>query len=395
MSPQPPSASLSSRLPGLDTLRVFAILGVVGRHYPHTGAPAWFAETTRFGWTGVDLFFVLSGFLIGRQLLEPIAAGERPQLLSFYLRRLFRILPSYWAVLALYALVPTVRGAESMGPLWKFLTFTQNIGFEGGPFGHAWSLCVEEQFYLVLPLLILALAPRVGVRGVGILSLGLIAAGVLLRSFAWESHLASVPEGVPLNPIYWKWVYWPTWNRMDGLLAGVLLALVHVFRPVVWERWRRAPLCSGLLALVSLSLAWPLCAANKTLLGCAVLFPVLAVGFAALVVFAASDEGARTLGRMPGARWLASMTYCMYLTHTFTKNLALDAMEKLGWGPFHPATVLAYVGCLLAASTLLHVAVERPFLRLREYWMRSSRAHPFPRNDAERTPGRPPHASLP
>ncbi|AKF85402.1 hypothetical protein MFUL124B02_11785 [Myxococcus fulvus 124B02] len=395
MSPQSPAASRSSRLPGLDALRVLAILGVVSRHYPHTGAPAWFAEPTRFGWTGVDLFFVLSGFLIGRQLLEPIAAGERPHLSAFYLRRLFRILPSYWVVLALYALVPAVRGAESMAPLWKFLTFTQNIGFEGGPFGHAWSLCVEEQFYLVLPLLVLALAPRVGVRGVGLLSLGLIAAGVLLRSFAWESHLASVPEGVPLNPIYWKWVYWPTWNRMDGLLAGVLLALVHVFRPAVWERWRRRPLGSGLLALVSLSLAWPLCAENKTLLGCAVLFPLLAVGFGALVVFAASHVGEQTLGRMPGARWLASITYCVYLTHTFTKNLTLDAMEKLGWGPFHPATVLAYVGCLLAASTLLHVAVERPSLRLRDYWMRSGEAYPPPRNDAERTPGRPPQATLP
>lgn len=388
MSPQPQGASVASRLPGLDTLRVLAIVGVVGRHYPHTGAPAWFAEPTRFGWTGVDLFFVLSGFLIGRQLLEPLAAGERPQLLSFYLRRLFRILPSYWVILTLYTLVPAVRAGEPMGPLWKFLTFTQNLGFEGGPFGHAWSLCVEEQFYLVLPLLVLALAPRMGARGVALLSLGLLAAGILLRSFAWSTHLASVPAGVPLNPIYWKWVYWPTWNRMDGLLAGVLLALIHVFRPALWERWRRFPLGSGLLALVSLAIAWPLCAANKTLLGCAVLFPVLALGFAALLVFAASDMGARTLGRVPGARWLASITYCMYLAHTFTKDLVLDAMGKLGMGPFHPVTALAYVAALLVASALLHGAIERPFLRLRDRWVRSV-------SDAEPTPARPPHVVLP
>ena len=220
MSPPPQGSPAPTRLAGLDTLRVIAILGVVGRHYPHTGAPVWFDTLTRFGWTGVDLFFVLSGFLIGRQLLEPVAVGERPQLRSFYLRRLFRILPSYWAVLALYALVPAVRDGEPMGPLWKFLTFTQNIGFDGGPFGHSWSLCVEEHFYLVLPLLVLALAPRMGARGVALLSLGLLATGVVLRSLAWKAHLASVPEGVPLNPIYWKWVYWPSWNRMDGLLAG-------------------------------------------------------------------------------------------------------------------------------------------------------------------------------
>jgi peptidoglycan/LPS O-acetylase OafA/YrhL len=366
-----PGMSRSSpRFPGLDSLRVLAILGVVGRHYPHTGAPAWFAELTRFGWTGVDLFFVLSGFLIGRQLLEPIATGERPQLLSFYLRRLLRILPSYWVVLAVYVLVPIAREEESMGPLWRFLTFTQNIGFEGGAFSHAWSLCIEEQFYLVLPLLVLALAPRIHSRGVLLLVLGLVSAGVLLRSFSWWSYLATPPEGVPLNKVYWKWVYYPTWNRMDGLLAGVVLALVHVFRPSVWDRWRRSPLGSAILALVGLSLAWPLCAANKTLIGCAVLFPLLSVGFAALIVFAASDTGARSIGRLPGARWLATITYCMYLTHNLVKSVVLDGMERLGKGAFHPATVLAFVACLLGASALLHLTIERPFLRLREHWAR-------------------------
>ncbi len=356
----------SARFPGLDSLRVFAIAGVVGRHYPHTDAPTWFAELTRFGWTGVDLFFVLSGFLIGRQLLEPIAAGTRPQLYQFYFRRFLRIFPSYWVVLAIYALIPFAREEESMAPLWRFLTFTQNFGFDGGAFGHAWSLCVEEHFYLVLPILVLALAPRIHSQGIVFLVLGLIAAGVVFRSISWWAHLAVPSEGVPLNTIYWKWIYFPTWNRMDGLLAGVVLALVHVFRPNLWTRWQKAPLGAVVFALVALSLAWPLCAANKTLIGSAILFPVLSIGFAAMIVFAASDIGARSIGRLPGARWLAAITYCVYLTHNMVKSVVLDVMERLGKGAFHPATVIVFVVCLLSVSALLHVSIERPFLRLRD-----------------------------
>ncbi len=358
----------AGHFPGLDALRVFAILGVVGRHYPHSGAPAWFAEPTRFGWVGVDLFFVLSGFLIGRQLLEPVGRGELPRWSTFYLRRVFRLLPCYWAVLAVYAWVPWARGDASMAPLWSFLTFTQNIGSEGGAFSHAWSLCVEEQFYLVLPLLVLALHRVADARKLTLLVLGLIAAGMALRAWFWAAHLATPPEGAPLNLIYWKWIYWPTWNRMDGLLAGVVLALVNVFRPDWWARWHRFPVRSALLAGGLLLPAWALCPVNKTLWGCVLLFPLLAAGFASLAVFATTGPGTRTFGRIPGVRWLSSLTYCAYLTHSLVMGVVLDWMEGRGLGPFHPLTVLVFIGCLLAVSTGLHLLVERPFLRLREHW---------------------------
>ncbi|WP_375771353.1 acyltransferase [Archangium gephyra] len=363
----------SERFPGLDALRVFAILGVVGRHYPHTGAPAWFAEPTRFGWVGVDLFFVLSGFLIGRQLLEPVARGELPRWGTFYLRRVFRILPSYWVVLAVYALAPWAGSNDAMAPLWRFLTFTQNFVSGSGAFGHAWSLCVEEQFYLVLPLLVLALHRVANARKIALLVLGLAAAGMALRAWLWWAHLATPPEGAPLNPIYWRWIYGPTWNRMDGLMAGVVLALVNVFRPEWWARWHRFPMRSALLAGGLLLPAWALCTVNKTLWGCVLLFPLLAAGFAALVVFATTGPGTRILGRIPGVRWLASVTYCVYLTHQLVKSVVLDWMGARGLGPFHPLTALAFIGGLLAVSAGLHLLVERPFLRWREQW-----AHPVP-----------------
>ncbi|AKJ04784.1 peptidoglycan/LPS O-acetylase OafA/YrhL [Archangium gephyra] len=373
MPPAPPDSrpvDPARHAPGLDTLRVLAIVLVLGFHYPREGAPEWFAAAAGFGWAGVDLFFVLSGFLIGRQLLAPLAHGERPRLGAFCLRRLLRVLPAYWVVLAVYALVPGAREQEAMAPLWSFLTFTQNFGLEGGAFSHAWSLCIEEHFYLALPLLVLALTGRVRWRGVGVLVLGLVLLGIAVRMGLWWAHLEAPPPGASLGRIYRQWIYYPTWGRMDGLLAGVVLALVHTFRPALWRRWVRAPLGAALLTGVCLGLAGPLCAENKTLASSALVFPLLSLGFAALVVLALTDAGARVLGRLPGARWLAGVTYCVYLSHKLVIHAVHGVLAEHGMGAYHPVTLLVSVACVLAVAALLHLGVERPFLRLRERWGR-------------------------
>ncbi|WNG58782.1 acyltransferase [Archangium gephyra] len=356
--------------PGLDTLRVLAIVLVLGFHYPREGAPEWFAASASFGWAGVDLFFVLSGFLIGRQLFAPLALGEQPRLGAFCLRRFLRVLPAYWVVLAVYALVPGAREQEAMAPLWSFLTFTQNFGLEGGAFSHAWSLCIEEHFYLALPLLVLALTGRVRWRGVLVLVLGLVLLGIAVRMGLWWAHLEAPPPGASLGRIFRRWIYYPTWGRMDGLLAGVVLALVQTFRPALWSRWIRAPVGVALLTVVSLGFAGPLCAENKTLASSALVFPLLSLGFAALVVLAMTDVGARVLGRVPGAHWLASVTYCVYLSHKLVIHAVHGVLAKHGMGAYHPVTLLVSGACVLAVAQVLHVGVERPFLRLRERWVR-------------------------
>src|SRR5213082_4162000 len=149
------------RQPGLDLLRAFAIIVVVVYHAALFGfkLPG---RVDRFGWIGVDLFFVLSGYLIGGQLLAPLARDQRIQLGRFFVRRALRIMPAYFAVLVIYFLLPSWREYPEMSqPLWKFLLSIQNVALHGGTaFSHAWSLAVEDQFYLVLPLLLLVLYPR-------------------------------------------------------------------------------------------------------------------------------------------------------------------------------------------------------------------------------------------
>jgi len=120
-------------------------------HLPWASLPFPWRPAT---WAGVDLFFVLSGYLIGTQLLRPYARGDRPSYLDFFLRRTFRVLPAYLVVLLAYFSIPQFREEPGISPIWRFLTFTQNFGLDAsivGAFSHAWSLCVEEHFYLVLP----------------------------------------------------------------------------------------------------------------------------------------------------------------------------------------------------------------------------------------------------
>ena len=136
-----------ARYPGLDLLRAIAIVWVMFFHAWVVGglAPEW-TWLSRYGWMGVDLFFVLSGFLIGGQVLAPLSRAQPLRFGDFYLRRAFRILPAYWVVLALYALVPAWRERPEMEPLWKFVLMVMNLGndYSRPAFSHAWSLCVAE-----------------------------------------------------------------------------------------------------------------------------------------------------------------------------------------------------------------------------------------------------------
>ena len=129
-----PTYSKPARLAGLDTLRALAIVLVLMSHYNGfvSQAPT-FGVIGSIGWAGVDLFFVLSGYLIGNQLLAPAARGESLDLKTFFARRLLRTLPNYYAVLAVYLLLPdSPIAGKSMAPAWRFLTFTQNFGLNYG-----------------------------------------------------------------------------------------------------------------------------------------------------------------------------------------------------------------------------------------------------------------------
>src|ERR1700730_3386303 len=274
------------RQPGLDLLRALAIIVVVIYHAGIMGFPLP-GRVHRFGWIGVDLFFVLSGYLIGGQLLAPVARGQGIRLGRFFARRALRILPAYLVVLSIYFLLPSWREYPEMFPLWKFLLSVQNIGLRGGTaFSHAWSLAVEDQFYLLLPLvLLLVIRWR---RAAVIIPCVIVLSGFALRWFLAFQNLGET--GVNFRG-YQTWIYYPTWTRLDPLVFGVALAAIEKFRPQWWRRLMDLAVWLWLPALGLIAFALWLGEGEYLEFATVIWqFPLLAIGFVGLLVCAQSDR---------------------------------------------------------------------------------------------------------
>ncbi|MEO7030008.1 MAG: acyltransferase, partial [Acidobacteriaceae bacterium] len=229
------------RFHGLDTLRAAAILVVMLYHLNmYSLLPEALNPVASVGWAGVDLFFVLSGFLIGSQLLKPYLNGTRPSLKEFYARRAYRILPAYLTVLFLYLTVPSWREAPGPYAPWQYLTFTWNLFLLHYPhsraFSHVWSLCVEEHFYLCLPLLLLVFMRKPAVWKTVLFVLAIVLGGVALRAWLLY-HVILKPDASPISMM--RYIYYPTYSRLDGLAIGVGLAILRSFRPSWWSRIAR------------------------------------------------------------------------------------------------------------------------------------------------------------
>ena len=353
-----------ARQPGLDFLRALAIIVVVIYHAALFGfkLPG---RVDRFGWTGVDLFFVLSGYLIGGQLLAPLARDQRINLGQFFTRRALRIMPAYFAILAIYFLLPSWREYSEMSqPLWKFLLSVQNIALHGGTaFSHAWSLAVEDQFYLALPFILLFLfrSPRAAIFIPCLIVIG----GITLRAFLAAQNPSVDGGGVSFRG-FQAWIYYPTWTRLDPLVFGVVLAAIEKLRPTWWKRITNFAPWLGLPALGLIAFALYLGETdNLTVTACVWQFPLIAVGMATLLVCAVSPRLPLSRVAIPGAAFIASIAYSAYLI----QKLVIHAVEQFCSShniQLTSAPVLLGVElCVYAAATLLFFSVERPFLQLR------------------------------
>jgi peptidoglycan/LPS O-acetylase OafA/YrhL len=368
--------SATSRIHGLDTLRALAVSLVVLHHYTLfvSDAPTfgWLGE---IGWAGVDLFFALSGYLIGNQIFKATGRPEGLSLPRFYARRLLRTLPDFYVVLALYALWPAWRAGTPVLPLWHYLSFTQNIHLEPGTaFSHAWSLCIEEQFYMLLPaiaVLAAALGRASGQSGAHMrwawftLLLGWTG-GALVRASIWHDgqHASNWMH------YYYQNIYYSTWCRCDELLAGVALALLKNRHGALWRRileHGRALLAAG-TAAVAAGFWWFLddhYGLWTTVAG----YPLLALGFALLILAALAPGSLLHRVRVPGASRLALWSYAIYLVHKQVCILVARPLRAAGYRPEHPLTIGVALLSSVFAGWLLYRLVETPFMRLRARWV--------------------------
>lgn len=357
----------SGRLPELDGIRGVAILAVVIWHYlvdggfvASLGTFSRFLFPTRLAWSGVDLFFVLSGFLIGGILLDAkqSAAYYKP----FFFRRFYRILPLYFVWLAVFlagvALIPPshVLGPyfTSKIPLWAYAVFCQNFfiaftqNFGAGWLGITWSLAIEEQFYLLVPWLVRTLSlAGIAWVGVGALLLAPAArAGFILAGNTYYAPYALLP------------------CRADALGVGLLIAAARRHPAVAnWIENRRGLLK---LALVPLAAGMALlCFENpRGFVMNAVGYTWIAALYGVLLTLVVFRPGRFLLSvfRFPPLARLGELAYGVYLLHQGVNALVHYAIR--GAKPSSAsASSLAVTGISFIWVTLLATASWELFER--------------------------------
>jgi peptidoglycan/LPS O-acetylase OafA/YrhL len=361
LNPNPTPTPAPRRQPGLDLLRAIAIAMVVPFHAAGFGFSLPY-DVHRFGWVGVDLFFVLSGYLIGGQLLAQFQETGRIHFGRFYARRALRILPAYFVVLAVYFLLPDWRERPVISPLWKFILSVQNIDLRAGTaFTHAWSLAVEDQFYLILPCLLywLVRSRRAAIW----FPCSIVIGGFLLRTGLglWLRD----PAGHVPSLEYYRWIYYPSWTRLDPMVLGVALAAIERHRSSWWRtltgcaRWLWIPAFASVAAGLYLS------DGDLTVVSCVWKFPLIALGMALFLVCAVSDRLPFNRVRVPGVAFLAQIAYSIYLSHKLVVHFWMGVCKAHAIAPSSVAGILSLDLLVLLVGSLLYFVVERPFLQLR------------------------------
>jgi peptidoglycan/LPS O-acetylase OafA/YrhL len=368
------------RILALDGIRAVAILLVIMHNTGSVDGKAqgipiklWMIVSNG-GWTGVQLFFALSGFLITRILLE--GKGGAGWMRSFYVRRILRIIPLYYLTVALVLFIAphvpvlaplAVRGGRTSFWYWAYLSnWVAPFGGLVSGLPHLWSLAVEEQFYLVWPLIIAAVSERSLARLCGVLVFGAVLARFCVHQFFAEDVASQV-------------CYFWTITRWDTIALGALVAIALRNEPVREAIRSRLGLILGIgtLALVVLvGLAHGLAAEGRVaeLVG----QPLTCILSAAIVFACVSgDRTARLqvgLTRALSMRWLTTIgkySYAIYVfhlpVHLVIRARVHDSMVRGGVIGY-----IAYTATVFGISLLLAFVswrlIEHPFLSLKRYF---------------------------
>ena len=373
MPPQPAAPIEQPRhIPSLDGLRALSVLLVIIIHtllrntlYKFIPFPL---RLLGNGALGVFIFFVISGYLITTLLLREQSKTGAISLRSFYLRRAFRILPPLYAyilflgILGITGHLPGMNGHEAVSALTLTRNYSHTVGLWA--MEHLWSLCIEEQFYILWPtVLVLCLLHRndaTGRRRATRIALAVLIAEPFVRIICYR--------------------YAPAWRNLgmfhmqaDGLMFGALGALQQGRARFegVYDRATRWPWLLPLLIFVVLNALtvrfqnyWDL-PIGMTLNGFVILMWMLW-----LTRNPASLQG-RVLNQ-PVVAWLGRLSYSLYIWQTFfTHHLNVEVFGHDAWYLNFPASWL----CILAVAAVSYYVIERPALRLRDVFLRRMHRH--------------------
>ena len=370
---RPDAASLiRPRMPELDTLRGLAVLGVVflhGFYWPYSGLSfgKWatrFLLLTQPGWLGVNLFFVLSGFLITGILLD---SKNKPNFYPrFYTRRALRILPAYYLLLVLLLLLHSSSPAF-VGLSFLYLANVTNFFGVACSYGPLWSLAVEEHFYIIWPLIVRNVTNRM-----------LAWASVLIVVFVPVARLIAFSRGDRFG------LDWYTWFVADGLALGAVLAIV--LRHGI-ARIRAMQLCGTLLGCSFLAAAAGAPFGIETrnrLLGAGFQLSVVNLFFAGLLLafLLAGSGSSKKYVNLRALQFFGYISYGLYLDHLLAfrmydrlcRNYCPNLLPSSGHFELALLRFTVAGGAAIGIAYLSRRFFEERFLRLKESlsWDRSA-----------------------
>jgi peptidoglycan/LPS O-acetylase OafA/YrhL len=344
----------------LDLMRVVAVLMVIFGHLPDAPrdlpkAIVWVADFFRhYGGLGVDLFFVLSGFLVSGLLFREYFTRGRADVKRFLIRRGFKIYPAFYVFVVVTVLLRLKGGDTLTGrDIVSELLFIQNYGPH--VWSHTWSLAVEEHFYLLLAAIVAALCywvPRNPLSSIP--KFFWLTTALVFAARAWT--IAHAPYATTTHRF-------PTHLQIDSLFTGVVLAYYFYTRDqmAAFVRRQSLPLALGGLALVVLAQIIP-DPATKYLAG----HLMTNAGFAALVIVGVVATPAfGAFGR--AAAQVGAQSYSIYLWHAAVLGIGGVAVERFAGRPLSFLETAAwYVPLSFICGVIAAKAVELPVLRLRD-----------------------------
>lgn len=355
-------------LNGLDHLRALAIFFVFLFHYQVLFLhPRWVELIGKYGWIGVDLFFVLSGYLISSGLFKEIKAVQDFSWKNFILKRIFKIFPPFLLVLGVYFFFPITHEKESLAPLWKYLSFTQNFGLNAhtqGTFSHAWSLCVEEQFYLFFPFLLYLFLRLKKWKWVPFLLVSIILLGIFVRGYSYLEFCKGLENTDEFGTLWTQYIYYPTYCRLDGLVFGIGLSAIWNFLPKTEARIKRLGNWIGVFTFLVFALV-PIFNLENDLSGSLFAFPLIDLSMASLVSIALCPSTWLYKISSSLTRFFSKISYSMYLVHKITIHLVQGPFNFLHLNPNGNAMFLLCLLITVFISFLMYQALEIPFLNWR------------------------------
>ena len=354
------SSSSSNRIAAIDGLRGLAALMVIWVHYSDVEQPGTVTKHIlnigNFAFNGLDLFFVISGFLLAGILFDNKEAKNYYS--TFYIRRICRLFPLYYLMIGLYLLARTIHPTGEAGflwgvPLWTFLVFVQNIpmAMQGALYpwflGPTWSLAIEEQFYAVLPFTIRNLKKW----QIATIVAFLVIVGLVTRVFIVESKSLS----------YFA-AYWLTICRLDTLGIGVLTAMV--------VRWRKIP---ERLLVITAAILFPvnfyLTMEHFTPLVNAWSRPLVGVFIATVVIilYQYPENRLSRIFRLKPLLFMGTISYGVYMFHIPTQYLVFWIGGEYTRHIIDSYTFMLSIAaatCTIGLAHLSWMLFEKPLLRI-------------------------------